>query len=278
MKHIILPAIIVIASMSLASCNDLNPQYEETEYDYTFDVSKAVSGNYFESPAEETAIALKANLPFESTIVNNIDNCRCDSSLRPEFVITADEIERVKVHGEMLSLTRDILVHVQPLEICRIKGYNYFNYPVLIRQRGEDGTQYLSKEEIKAYKVNQTSCADWFGGTNQHYVKGIVREMTSVVPYEGIPTNNGLFIFPLAAHQNSMYSDKPWNLETVEMTIDVNGETIKLKAIYEAPYGLVSDMATRIKTGDRIEANVNARGIHDRYEGIFVHPLAVRKL
>lgn len=273
-----IPAICAIATMIFASCNDITPQIEEKEYDYSFDIGRAVSCNYFEGSAAGTAVTVKADLPFESTVLSSGSNYSCENAGRPEFVIVTDEIETVKVDGKALSLSRDVLVHIRPLEICRIKGFDYFNYPVLIRQRGDDGTMYLSKDEIQAYKADKMSCSNWIGNCDQHYIKGKVVSIGAVTPFDGVPANNGLFVFPLAPGQNSMYSKTPWNLDAVELTLDVEGESIPLKAIYEKPYGLVLQLAGSVKSGDTVEVNVSARGILDGYDGIFVHPLTVRKL
>lgn len=278
MKHNRILAILAIASLSLTSCGDITPQVNEKEYDYAFDVSKSVDCSYFEGASGEMTVNVKAALPFDATIADGMSDCTCDNSGRPDFVITADEIEKIRVNGEMLSLTRDILVHVRPLELCKIKGFNYFNYPVLIRQRGEDGTQYLTKDEIKAFNEDQSTCCDWYGKSNQHYLKGKVVSVGQVVPFDGVPQNNGLFMFPLAPGQTSMYSEKPWNLESVVMTVDVDGEQIELKAIYEEPYSLVTAMAANVRPGDTIEVNISARGILSQCSGIFIHPLSLRKL
>lgn len=269
----------MIATMACISCSELTPQPEEKEYDYVFDVEKSVDCNYFEGVSGETVLNVKANLPFESTIYDGRSaDFSCDVSGRPEFVITADEIERIRVNGEYLSLTRDILVHVRPLEICRIKGFNWFNYPVLIRQRGGDGTLYLTAEEVRAFNTDRSSSWNWLGKSNQHYIKGKVVSLEEVKPFDGVASGNGLFIFPLAPGQSSMYSDKPWNLEAAEMTVEVDGERILLTAIYEKPYNLVRAMCENIRQGDMIEVNVSARGILDKCSGIFVHPLSVRKI
>lgn len=272
-------AICLIASMTSISCSDITPQIEENEYEYSFDVDKSVSCNYFEGLSVETEINLKANLPFECTIVDGESaDCSCDNSARPEFVITAGEIEKIRVEGEYLSLTRDILVHVRPLELCSIKGFNHFNYPVLIRQRGEDGTMCLSAEEVRAFNRDHTTCWNWCGKSNQHYVRGTVVSVGPVKQFDGVAGGDGLFVYPLAPAQTSMYSENPWNLEVAEMIVDVEGENIALTAIYEKPYGLVSAMCEYIGPGDRVEANVSARGILDNCPCIFIHPLSVRKI
>ena len=278
MKNLRIKAIFAIAAVLAASCSDITPQISENEYDYAFDVASAVSANYFEATGGETQIAFKANLPFESTIVENVADCSCDASSRPQFTVTTNEIEEIRVDGEMLSLTRDILVHVRPLEICKIKGFKYFNYPVLIRQRGWDGTQYLTKEEIRAFNDDRSTCSDWWGKSNQHYVKGTVTSVGALSKFEGVPCSGGLFNYPLAPGQTSMYSADAWNLDLVELTVDVEGEGVKLGVLYESAYGLVGELAQKVGVGDLVEVNVSARGILDSYDGIYVHPLAVRKL
>lgn len=272
-----IPAICAIATMIFSSCNDITDQIRENEYEYSFDIGRAVSCNYFEGSAAVTTVRVKADLPFESTVLSSGSNYTCDNTGRPEFVVMTDEIGTVKVDGRDLSLSRDVLVHVRPLEICRIKGFDCFNYPVLIRQRGDDGTMYLSKEQIKAFKADKMSCSDWAGSSDQHYIKGKITSIGAVTPFDGVP-DNGLYIFPLSPGQTAMYSKAPWNLESVEMTVDVEGESIRLRAIYEKPYCLVSTLAGSVEAGDTVEVNVSARGILEGCDGIFVHPLAVRKL
>ena len=270
----------VLTIICLASCEPYNNDnnIEEQEYEYSFDVTNAVNANYFTATAEEGVVKVKSNLPFDVTIkAYSSGNWSCDPSTRPSFDIFYDEIELVKIGDEKKSLTRDMIIYLQPLEICKIKGFDYFNYPVCIRQKGEDGTLAMTADEVKTFNsTHSLSALD--GDNDQHYVIGTVKSISAVESYSGALGNSGLYINPIRPEQSSIYSENPWDLEACEMTIDVDGQSIKVKAIFERAYGLVTEMSNRISTGDEVEINVTNNGVIDQYEGIFVHPLSVRKL
>lgn len=274
MKNFKLFAIAIFTTVVLAACNDnlSVSELQNLEKEYSFDIRNAVNANYFETDSNEGAVTVKSNLPFEATILDrNASNWYCDPSTRPNFEICYDDNHLS--NGK--SYTRDILLHIRPLEICKIKGYGYFNYPVVIRQKGDNGALALTKAQVKAFNESQ-STSGWSGENDQHYVVGKVDAITTVSPYAGAPANTGYYTYPLSPDQGSMYSDKAWNLEACDITVNVDGEKIILKAICEAPYGLVSEMAGRVKTGDIVEVNITNRGILESFNGIFVHPLSVR--
>lgn len=170
---------------------------------------------------------------------------------------------------------RSYFVYIIPSELCKIKGYGWFNYPVVIRQRGDDGTIALTSDEVKAYNANKAH--DWDGAFNQHYVIGTVKSVGTPTSYQGLASSSG-YINPMAPEQTAIYNNAGWNLEACDIAVDVDGQTINLKAVFEAPYGLVTEMAGRVKAGDTVEVNVTSNGVLDGYNGIFVHPLCVRAL
>lgn len=272
MKKILYFAIALIAVLSLAACGDIRLNTALEEHTYSINIDDYSSRNFFEGPGSSFSISLDLKSPFTPNVVRDLDNgyWRLDESSSRE----AGKLI-VNIDGIPNSYTRDLTIFVTPWEMQRIAGFGYFYYPIQVRQRGEEGTLYLSAEDLKDY--DGVSIGDWDGGSNQHYILGTVKSISGVKPYDGIYSQaiGGYYDFPLS--RGAVDQTKPLDLEARNMVVTVDGVDVSLLVAWYKAYNLVSKM--NVKAGDKVEVNIPVKGILAGIdEDFLVGPLAVMKV
>ena len=264
-----------IAAFSLAACESFDNGIDMPTNEYSFDINSYVNQNTFDVSGTPD-ILISANSPFTPTILST-DGLDVDVTDREHgnFILTPTPIDPVRYKGGRASLTRDITAYIRPLELQYVAGFEFFNYPIRIRQRGADGTLYLSGSDIAAWKENHAA-ADWDGNYNQHYVIGTVKSLGALHEEEGICSPNTT-IGPLWTVPAAMRSfGKPQTLEAFEMTLDVEGVELQVMVHYFKAYNLVSKM--KLSMGDQVEMNFPNSGIVTGSNVLWVSPLDIEKI
>lgn len=259
-------AVVLIA----ASCEDIEPAISIPENEFAIDIDNFVNASFFDIIGTEK-VKLSAKSPFLVTILSNGDYAVSkDDIALGNFVISPNEIPQSRYRGENLSLTRDLTLYVLSLELQTISGFGYFQYPIRVRQRGADGTVYLTAEDIRAWQEDHSSSSSWGGDANQRYILGTITKVgdmhTENGVYDGIAYCGELWQVP--ATQRSY--PEPQILDAVDIEINVDGATLMAKVHYPACYKLVSK--NNYKVGDRIEMNIPNSGIITGNNTLWVSP------
>lgn len=262
------------AVLSLTACNNFSDAnvIDVPTNEYAIDIDHFVNQNFFDVAGTPT-INIAANSPFTATILKT-DNLNVDYAGRDRgcFVLTPSPIPSCRIQGKDVQVTRDITVYLRPFDLQRIDGFDFFNYPVRIRQRGTDGTHYLSAEEVAAWKEDHKS-QDWDGGSDQRYVLGIVKRVGAIHDEEGVQDPDS-YVGPLwkvPATQQSFGS--PQSLEAIDMLLDINGTELHVKIHYFKAYKLVSNL--QLSVGNTVEMNIPASGIIAGDDALWVSPLDI---
>lgn len=263
-----------IAAFTLTACESFDNGIEMSTNEYSIDINNYVNQNTFDVCGTPD-IQISANSPFTATILKT-DGLDVDVTDRDRgnFILTPTPIDPVNYKGGRASLTRDITAYVRPFELQYIAGFESFNYPIRIRQRGADGTLYLTSDDIAAWKENHTT-VDWDGKADQRYVLGRVKSMGVIHDEKGI-RNPESAIGPLwgVPAVRQAYG-KPQSLEALEMTLDVDGVELQVMIHYFKAYNLVSNL--KLAVGDMVEMNVPTSGMITGSNVLWVSPLAIEK-
>lgn len=293
-KHTILAIMIVVAAM-LAACNNIEHEIDVPENEYVLDINNYVNNNFF-NLTENIPVEITVKSPFVATILKgnaySVDNTAREKG---RFTVTAQEIpmysfDKKAAYADnpygnipaytpgkgMYSLTRDFTIYIRPFEMQKITGYEWFNYPVRIRQRGADGTYYLTGEQIRKWKENHIAASEeWFGNYDNHYIKATILNIGEKEKEEGIYTNTS--IGPLwnvpATGQSYGVAQR---LETRMLTLSVDEEQLNIKVHYPECYNLLSKADYKI--GDTVEVFIPNTGIITGSDIIWVSPLDILKL
>ena len=294
-KHTVLAIMIVVAAM-LAACNNIEHGIDVPENEYVLDINNYVSDNFF-NLTENIPVEITVKSPFVATILKgnaySVDNTAREKG---RFTVTAEEIPMYSFdknaayadnpYGNipaytpekgLYSLTRDFTIYIRPFEMQTITGYGWFNYPVRIRQRGADGTYYLTGEQIRKWKNDHTTAHDeWFGDYDNHYIKATVLNVGEIEKEEGIYSAN-TSIGPLwnVPATGQSYGEAQC-LEARMLTLSVDGEQLNIKVHYPECYNLLSK--ADYKTGDTVEVFIPNTGIITGSDIIWVSPLDILKL
>lgn len=274
MKHyIFIVSFIVTLALMMASCEDMEHGISIPENEYAIDIDNFVNASFFDITGTEE-VKLSAKSPFTVTIISNSDyDVNKENMASGNFIIYPGEIPQSKYNGENLSLTRDFTLHILSLELQTITGFGYFEYPVRIRQRGEDGTVYLTADDIRAWQKDHSTSRGWGGDANQRYVLGTITKVGDMYAetgiYDGIAYSGDLWQVP--ATQKSF--PQPQDLDAVDIEINVDGATLMAKVHYPACYKLVSK--SKYKVGDRIEMNIPNSGMVTGDNTLWVSPLDI---
>lgn len=274
LNHVFCFATLIV--LTLTGCNSLDRHEDIPDRSYTIDIDHYAMQNFFESTGDSFSLALDIRSPFTPNVVRDLDNgfwSLDESSNRAagKLIVNIDGIP----YSGGGQYTRDITIFVTPWDMQKIEGFGYFNYPIQVRQRGADGTLYLTAEELKAYDV--MSSTGWKGGFNQHYILGTVKSISDVKPYDGIYSQaiGGYYDFPLS--RGAVDQTKPLDLEARNMVVTVDGVDVSLLVAWYKAYNLVSKM--NVKAGDKVEINIPVKGIIAGIdEDFLVGPLAVIKM
>lgn len=264
-----------IAAFTLTACESFDNGIEMSTNEYNIDINNYVNQNTFDVCGTPD-IQISTNSPFTPTILKTSElDVDVSDRDRGNFILTPTPIAPVSYKGTRASLTRDITAYVRPFVLQDIAGFESFNYPIRIRQRGDNGTLYLSGSQIAAWKENH-STADWDGNYNQHYVIGTVKRVGALHTEEGIYDPISV-VGPLWEVPAAMRSfDKPQSLEAFEMTLDIDGVELQVMVHYFKAYKLVSNL--RLSVGDSVEMNFPNSGINNSSNVLWVSPLDIEKL
>lgn len=254
-------AIAAILSATIA-CNPKDLPVQEDSFD--FNIETFVSQNFFAMSPEGGKIDLAPKAPFDVVVGST------NSSIGINKCV-------LNVGGAD-DYTEEIFAYIKYNEVNRaIKGFGYFNYPIVIRLEGEEGTSYLDKDELTAMKQKSV---DWGGDA---YIKGTVKSVSNVYDWAGIlrhPSGSvDYYDFPICGNRfggNVMSIDqtKPYDLEAVDIVVESEGVQISVRAAWVKAYKLLGKM--NLKAGDEVEIYADKRGIdggHDK--DILVNPLSV---
>lgn len=234
------------------------------ELNYHVNIDKAVSQSQFEIPAIGGEVNLTTNLPFDAAVTTN-----------GQFSIAQDKENKsyyVLSLGENKGYTRACTGLVSSLNFHeKIKDFGTFAYPVIIRQEGELGTQYLTKDELESLKSEKK--VDWT--SNDHFIKGTIKAIGKVEPYGGIVNMTSVigsdFSFPLCPQLSTNLTER-YNLEAIVYTVESEGVTLSVRAAWHKSYKLLSKM--NVKVGDTVEIFVDYKGIDKGYEtDLTINPL-----
>lgn len=270
-RHIIL-FLFAIMTLMATSCENIEQGINVPENDYAVDIEKFVSATFFDISGTET-VALSTKSPFAVTVLSGKDYAVNKDVAAGKFTIYPYEIPQSKYNGEMLSLTRDITLYVRPFEMQTVTGFGYFEYPVRIRQRGADGTVYLTADDIRAWQENHSVNLDWGGEPGQRYILGTIAKIGDMHVEEGIYDGIAYCgeLWQVPATQKAY--PEPQTLDVVEIEIDVDGATLTAKVHYPSCYKLVSKSA--YKTGDKIEMSFPNHGMVAGDNTLWVSPLDI---
>jgi len=260
-----------IAALSLTACQNFDKGIELPTNQYSIDIDHYVNQNTFDVTGTPD-IQISANSPFTVTILKteglDIDVSQRD---RGNFTLTPTDIDPCSYKGSMARLTRDITAYLRPFEMQYIDGFDAFNYPVRIRQRGED-TYYLSGEQIATWKENHSS-KEWDGKANQRYVLGTIKNLGAIHDEEGVynPDSSigSLWTVPAVKQAYGL----PQKLEAIDMSLDIDGVELQVKVHYFKAYHLVSNM--RLAVGDKVEMNIPVSGMITDSNVLWVSPLDI---
>lgn len=269
-RYIFILSFFIIMALAAASCEDIQHNIDLPENEYAIDIDNFVNTSFFDITGTEDII-LSTKSPFMVTVISNKEyDVNKDNMELGKFVISPNEIPQSKYHEERLSLTRDFTMYVLAFEMQTITGFGYFQYPVRVRQRGEDGTLYLTGDDIQAWQKDHSVNSNWGGDAEQRYILGAISKVgemhTEEGIYDGIAYCGELWQVPAT----QKYYPKPQKLDAIDIEINVDGVTLNAKIHYPACYKLFSK--NDYKVGDRIEMNIPNHGMVEGDNTLWVSP------
>lgn len=271
MKRIVTISLYVLLSsafLPLTSCTDLHKGIELPTGSHSVDIDHFASQCFYETTDSQN-LTLQVNSPFATTVLST-DDVIVDNSARERgsFILMPGRIPE-----NMMQTTRDIAVHIRPFEMQNIEGFDAFCYPVRIRQRGEDGTLYLTPEQISAWKQDHSTFSSWKGNYNQHYVLGTVKSVSPLHSEAGIPDEKSYLgkLWFVPALERSF--DSAQDIEAVDIVLQVGSEDLSVKIHYPACYHLVKNML--LPVGSTVEMNVPNSGMIAGDNTLWVSPLDI---
>lgn len=294
-------AAIMIAAITFTACQNLETSpspYSDTAWAQTksLDIANFVANNqYMVNSAAET-IVIKPKAPFETRIPAG-DAYKMDNSgfiTGGTITLSMQAIPTVKNDNEKTAwytnpygnipsydknkteyeLTRDVTVYVKHYQYRNVEGFGDFGYPVSIRQRGADGTYYLSAEQLKEWKdAPHSATAKMFGNDGQRYIKGVITDIGEITKKE-MTTNNATGYWSASwINDKKYFINKTLDIQTIKMNI--NGETITVEISYFEEYKLLDKL--NLKSGDSIEVAFKESGCYNTPGVLHVSPVDIFK-
>ena len=284
-KIICIAVLLAGAAAGFSACDSLEKEKFPVE-NYSVNVDNYVTPGFVDIDAGASAtLSLRVNSPFETTILKG-PAYSVDALGSGVFGVTLGSVPDVKYdknaayakYGNIpgysegksyYNITRDVELFVRPVEMnLTVEGFDMFCYPVRVRQRGSDGTYYLTGEQV--WNLNEDNM---FGGVDQHYVKATVKSAGTVYSDSGRYTPDAAVGDLWQVPATGQYLDKAPDLEAMDVILDVDGVNLKVKVHYFAAYKLVGKL--NIHAGDTVEMNVPNSGIFRGDDTLWVSPLDI---